>query len=503
VKLSALVLDHQEKILQQDSPHPVVAFFDMDRTLIQGFSALALAFEAILSRQPGMRRIAQEMLVNIDRRDGSRHYTRLYRSLLASLAGTPEVDLERLGERAFSRSLGSSIFTEARQLVRYHRELGHKLVIVSAATRYQVEPVARALGIDDICCTQVKVRSGELTGELLGTLCYGEGKVTAARRMARLHGASLTDSWFYSDSSDDMPLLKKVGNPVATNPSPSLEQQALARQWPILNFCSRGKPNLESLVRTVLTASTLASTAAAGAASWLVTGSPKRARNQMSSFLGGLGSAFAGLEFEIDGTEHLEAVRPAIFTFNHQSYLDSVIMAQLLRHDFVGFCKRELADHRLLGPLLKAHGTIFVDRDAADQSLCLEQARTALLEGKSLAIAPEGTRSATGELLDFKQGAFYLARKMAVPIVPVVLHNVADALPKGRWLLRPATIQVTVLPPLAAGDLGSLRDASKVLRERYQAALDEDWLRSTRSTNLPMRALDSGVSTLERSTSSR
>jgi putative phosphoserine phosphatase/1-acylglycerol-3-phosphate O-acyltransferase len=146
-------------------------------------------------------------------------------------------------------------------------------------------------------------------------------------------------------------------------------------------------------------------------------------------------------------------------------------MAHLVRHDFVALCKQEVAENRLLGPLLRAHGTIFVDRDRADQSLCFNQAREALANGKSLVIAPEGTRSATGELLDFKQGAFLLARKMRVAIVPVVLHNVSDALPKGKLLVRPATIQVTVLPPLWPEDIGSVKDAGRALRERYRRVM--------------------------------
>lgn len=503
MKLDPQISAHRTLLESHAAPGPVVAFFDMDRTLIQGYSAVALVLEAVLNRQPGMSRMARELLANIERPDGGRHYTGLYRKFIASLAGTPESDLAELGEKAYQRSLAASIFRETRQVVAMHRQLGHEVVIVSAATRYQVEPVARALGIDHICCTRLKVRSGRLTGELCDTLCHGEGKVTAARKTVRRLGASLQSAWFYSDSSDDMPLLKKVGQPVATNPSASLEHQALERGWPILNFCSRGKPNLESVLRTVMMGNVVVSTAAAGAASWLVSRSSQRARNQMTSFLGGLGSAFAGLEFEIEGTRHLESVRPAIFTFNHQSYLDSVVMAQLLRHDFVAFCKREVAQNKLLGPLLKAHGTIFVDREAADQSLCLEQARAALLEGKSLAIAPEGARSATGELLEFRPGAFYLAKKMGIPIVPVVLHNVADALPKGRWLLRPATIEVTVMPPIAPAELGNLRLAAGKLRKRYQSVLDDELSLSTRFTNFPISALDSGVSTAQLSTSSR
>lgn len=462
---------HLRAVKTQQCDDTVFAFFDMDRTLIQGYSAFAFAVEALRQRLPGGARIAREMLLQRDSRRGA-HYSGTYRQLLGALAGTPVARMEALGQAAFARSLSSSLYREARQIIRQHQALGHRVVIVSAATQFQVEPVAAALGVDEIACTRLRVREGCLTGEVEGTLCLGEAKLTAARRMTREAAASLQDAWFYSDSRDDLPLLKKVGHPVATNPSAPLQQIAVAKSWPVLNFCSRGKPNLESILRTALMAGTLASTAIAGVTSRYLDHSPQKTRNVMATCLGGLGSAFAGLEFEVEGTEHLDAVRPAIFTFNHQSFLDSIVMAQLLRHDFVAFCKKEVAQNRILGPLLRAHGTIFVDREAADQSLCLEQAREALKSGKSLVIAPEGTRSASGELSEFKSGAFYLARKMRVPIIPVVLHNVADALPKGRFLLRPAVIQVTVLPPVYAADLGQMRTAGQRLRARYQQVLE-------------------------------
>ncbi len=477
--------EHLGRIDEQRAPGQVMAFFDMDRTLILGYSALALVWESIRKRQPGMRKIAADILANIDRPGGGRRYTSLYQELLHSLAGTAEADWREHGERAFKRSLAASIYREARQIIQHHQRLGHKVAIISAATRYQVDPVARALGVDEVWCTELEVDEGLLTGEIEGSLCYGDGKLKAARRSAKHHGARLADAWFYSDSKDDLPLLEKVGYPVATNPSPALAQTARDEGWTTLKFSSRGKPNLESIMRTALMANTLVSTAAAGATSWLMSGSSRKATNLMSSWLGGMGSALAGLEFEITGTEYLESVRPAIFTFNHQSYLDSIVMAHLLRHDFVGFCKREVGDNKLLGPLLRAHGTIFVDRDAVDQSLCMQQAKKALLAGKSLAIAPEGTRSATGELLEFKHGAFFLAKKMRVPIVPVVLHNVADALPKGKLLLRPATIQVSVLPPIAPESLGNMRAAGRELRARYREALDLPWDLEMNSAPLP------------------
>jgi putative phosphoserine phosphatase/1-acylglycerol-3-phosphate O-acyltransferase len=474
--LDPLVQEHNSRLEAQVAGGPVVAFFDMDRTVLQGYTAIALALEWVRHRnagegRPGGRQLAREMLAALDRRGGGRSYTATYRRLIRSLAGLDEAYLAELGEAAFERSVQSGLYREARQIIRRHRELGHKVVIVTAATEYQAAPVARALDADALFCTRLKQSGGRLSGEVDGNLCFGEGKLIAARRYLRRLGAVPGEAWFYSDSRDDLPLLKKVGNPVATNPSPALQAHALQEGWPVLQFCSRGKASFESLLRTALTANTLVTTAAAGAASWLVSRSPGLAANRMTSWLGDIGVAAAGLDFEIFGLEHLESVRPAIFTFNHQSYLDSVVMAHLVRHDFVAFCKQEVAGNRLLGPLLRAHGTIFVDRSHGDQTGCFKQAKRALDSGKSLVIAPEGTRSATGELLEFKQGAFFIARKLQVPIVPVVLHNVSDALPKGRLLLRPATIQVTVLPPIMPEEIGSLKSAGRELRERYRRTM--------------------------------
>jgi putative phosphoserine phosphatase/1-acylglycerol-3-phosphate O-acyltransferase len=471
--IDSTVLTHTERLEGQNASGPVVAFFDLDRTVVLGYSAVALALEWVRQRQGGSSpvgglEIAREILASIDRRSAGRHYTGSYRRLIRALAGVDERRLRDLGEQAFERNLKANLFREARQIVRRHKELGHKVVIVTAATDYQAAPVARALDADAVYCTRLKVVDGKFTGEVRGGLCYGEGKAIAARRYLRKLGASVADAWFYSDSRDDLPLLKKVGHPVATNPSPALEAHAIQQGWPTLKFCSRGKGNLESILRTALTANALVTSAVAGAASLLFSRSPGKAANSMASWLGDVGVAVAGLDFEISGVEHLESIRPAIFTFNHQSYLDSVVMAHLVRHDFVAFCKQEVAKNPLVGMLLRAHGTIFVDRGSIDQSLCLKQARAALRGGKSLVIAPEGTRSATGELLEFQQGAFYLARKMKAPIIPVVLHNVSDALPKGKLLIRPATIQVTVMPPLLLQDMPSLKTAGQELRTRYR-----------------------------------
>ena len=143
-------------------------------------------------------------------------------------------------------------------------------------------------------------------------------------------------------------------------------------------------------------------------------------------------------------------MRANILIFNHQSLLDAVVLAHLLREDVVALCKKEMADNPLIGPMLRLVDTIFVDRDDKDQSLVLKQSLDTLASGRSLVIAPEGTRSTLGDIQPFKHGAFLLAKRAGVPIVPILLHNVKDALPKGSLLLRPATIRVTVMQPIPA-----------------------------------------------------
>jgi putative phosphoserine phosphatase/1-acylglycerol-3-phosphate O-acyltransferase len=148
-----------------------------------------------------------------------------------------------------------------------------------------------------------------------------------------------------------------------------------------------------------------------------------------------------------------------------------MVLAHLLRDDVVALCKQEMASNPLLGPLLRQVETIFVNRDETDQGQVLKQALQVLGSGRSLCIAPEGTRSTLGDIQPFKHGAFLLAKRAGVPIVPVILHNVKDALPKGATLIRPATIRVTVLDPIPAAQIRSIRQSSRELEETYCAVL--------------------------------
>jgi putative phosphoserine phosphatase/1-acylglycerol-3-phosphate O-acyltransferase len=480
-------LEHHLSTIAQLAPAARVAFFDLDRTLVAGYSILAIARETVrhTARQGELGQAARVFsdLLRHTVDDSGTNYHRVVRRVTRALQGVSEETLTALGEEAYRNSIEKSLYSEAITIVEAHRAAGHKLVIVTAASRYQVEPVARVLGIEDICCTRLEVEDGRFTGRVVAPLCYGEGKTLAARRVARRHRSKLENCWFYSDSSDDLPLLRAVGHPVAVNASDKLAVHARSRAWPQLQFHTRGLPNVESITRTLLAGQALLATTAIGLLGRRLGVGANRNSNRMTQLMGDVGAGVAGLEFEIEGREHLRQPRPAIFVFNHQSLLDSLVLAHLLRKDVVAFCKKEMADNPLVGPLLRQMDTVFVDRDAKDQSAVLQQALAILSSGRSLVIAPEGTRSVLGEIQPFKHGAFYLARKAGVPLVPIVLHNVKDALPKGGLLIRPATIRVTVLPPVQPGSIRSVREACSTVEDQYIELLGK-----SRYAALPHRA---------------
>jgi putative phosphoserine phosphatase/1-acylglycerol-3-phosphate O-acyltransferase len=152
----------------------------------------------------------------------------------------------------------------------------------------------------------------------------------------------------------------------------------------------------------------------------------------------------------VQGEQFLWSDRPAVFIFNHQSAVETLLLCKLLRRDFVGIAKKELQRSPLFGPLFAAGGTIFIDRFNHDQAVhALEPAIEALRRGISVVIAPEGTRSPTPRLGRFKKGAFHLAMAAKRPIVPIVFRNTLDVLPKHGAILRPATVEVVVHEPIA------------------------------------------------------
>jgi putative phosphoserine phosphatase/1-acylglycerol-3-phosphate O-acyltransferase len=110
------------------------------------------------------------------------------------------------------------------------------VAILSSTTNYLADPLAADLGIEHLLVSRMVVRDGVLTGEVQRPLCYGAGKIHWARLFAAEHGVDLAESYFYTDSVTDVPMLELVGHPQVVNPDPLLRRLARRRGWNILQL---------------------------------------------------------------------------------------------------------------------------------------------------------------------------------------------------------------------------------------------------------------------------
>jgi len=434
---------------EEEGPH-IAAYFDLDRTLINDFSAKRFMRTRIFSGQTTAREYITQFMTALVFSFGNRDFEVLTKIAAMGVKGIREKVFVTLGEEVFEDYLMPTIYPESRELIKKHVEMGHRVVIISAATSYQIMPIAKELGIEEVYGTRLEVQNGKFTGRI-SEMCWGEGKARAARTFAKKHNIDLSKSYFYSDSIDDYPLFKIVGKPMATNPDNALSQIAFENDWPILRFNEPQQKPVVNGLRTSLAIASIYPSAIRGAVTGLLTMSRQEAANTTFKSIGDLGTRAAGLQISVRGKQNLTDFRPAVFCFNHQSAADFFIIIKLLRNDFTGIAKKEL-EKTPIGPIFKALGAIYIDRSNKAKAIeAMKPAVEALKNGTSVAIAPEGTRSGTSELGPFKKGAFHLAMQAGVPIVPIVIKNAYQAVKKGTVLLRPTHIEVVVLEPVETG----------------------------------------------------
>ena len=444
-----------EQLLQDIQQAPqgpqIAAIFDFDGTLIAGYSATALIREQVRRGDVSPRQFLEMMGAAASFGLGNMGFSAMMASSAQFMRGIREDTYRELGEALYEKQLARLVYPESRALVNAHLARGHTVAIVSSATPYQVWPAARDLGIAHVLCTELEVRDGLFSGAVVHPTCFGQGKVEAAETLAGTHGADLDDSFFYSDSHDDLPLLERVGRPRVLNPSGKLARVARDRNWPVARFDSRGRPSAGQLMRSMAATGSLVSSFVAGLPVYALTGSRREANNFSFSLFADTASALIGLRLEVNGEEHLWSHRPAVFVFNHQSKADVIVIARLLRRDIAAVGKQEIKkENPLIGRVLEMGGVVLIDRANARSAIKAMQPLVDQMkqEGKSVVLAPEGTRTVSPRLAPFKKGAFHLAMQAGVPMIPIVIHNAGDVAPKGDFDLRPATVRVDVLPPV-------------------------------------------------------
>ena len=453
----------------------VGAFFDFDGTIIATHSVTDMFLERVRSGEFGgqnlfdMGNLASRYLL------GTGDFTAAVEDTIRGLRGVSHRRMQALGQKVAREHLAAEVYPEMRAIIRAHQRQGHTVAIVSSATRYQVETLAARLGIEHILCTELEVADGELTGRLDGEVCYGEAKVDAVRRFARKRRVTFAKSYFYSNGAEDLPLLEKVGHPVTVNADGRLASMARRRDWPRLQFESRGIPGLGDIARSMFIYGSAVPFLAAGLPLRLL-GAGREAMNFSLGAWTSVATAIGRLKLIVEGEQHLWSHRPAVFIFNHQSAIDVLIAAKLLREDIVGVAKKEIKYQLPMGPAFTYLGTVYIDREhVGDPQSAMQPAVDALRSGRSVVIAPEGTRSGDGALKRFKHGAFHLAQQAGVPIVPIVIHNAQDALPYKGLFVRPAEVQVTVLEPVASDDWQAEDVPGKAteMRARYLEVLGQ------------------------------
>src|SRR6185295_18975805 len=156
----------------------IAAFFDYDGTVIDNFSAAAFYRHHLRHFEIGPVELAK--------------------TALGAWRGRSEEEMRGLGDRLFKHEIAGRMHWEAWRLVEAHHAMGHRVVLASSATRFQVEPMARELAADHVLCTPVEVIDGIVTGRTAGPVLWGEGKARAARALAAEHDLDLGECFAYS-----------------------------------------------------------------------------------------------------------------------------------------------------------------------------------------------------------------------------------------------------------------------------------------------------------------
>jgi HAD superfamily hydrolase (TIGR01490 family) len=230
------------------------AFFDLDKTLMAGSSGMQFARVATRHGVVGRGQLASWAVEHLRYRlrgTTDARTTEVLRVARELIAGVPARSLERMNPEVMAAIL-PRVYPQMLDEVYAHQDAGRATFIVSAAGNGVVEPLAAVLGMDGGIGTSYEIDSeGAFTGRFDGPFVYGPGKVEAMEAFATEHDIDLAESFAYSDSLSDLPMLRAVGNPVAVNPDPALAEIAREEGWQTMRFERLGR-RLVALTVTLL-----------------------------------------------------------------------------------------------------------------------------------------------------------------------------------------------------------------------------------------------------------
>jgi len=217
-----------------------LAIFDLDNTLLQGDSDYL--WGKFLVDQGEVDGETYERTNQKFYDDYKAGQLDIFAFLAFSLEPLTRISTERLTAlhaQYMQEIIQPLILPAALALVDKHRQQGDSLLIITATNSFITAPIAKAFGIDELLATDPEIIDGRYTGKVSGTPCYQEGKVVRLIEWLSGNDLNLENSWFYSDSHNDLPLLNRVTHPIAVNPDETLRKEAESNGWDIIDLHSQ------------------------------------------------------------------------------------------------------------------------------------------------------------------------------------------------------------------------------------------------------------------------
>lgn len=216
----------------------VAAFFDLDKTIIATSSAHAFGREFMhngLITPAVALQLALAKATYMVAGQSSEQMDASRDQLAALVAGWSVDQVQDIARETMHHVVTPAIYAEARELITFHRNAGHDVIIISASASQLVQLIAEELGITKVVATELDVTDGHFTGGI-NFYCKGPAKAEAIAQLARDNNYDLQASYAYSDSATDIPMLQAVGNPIAVNPDRAMKKTALENSWEIRTF---------------------------------------------------------------------------------------------------------------------------------------------------------------------------------------------------------------------------------------------------------------------------
>ncbi|KAF3977112.1 MAG: HAD family hydrolase [Methylococcales symbiont of Iophon sp. n. MRB-2018] len=214
-----------------------LAIFDLDNTLISDDSDYLwgqfLVDQGIVDKEQYEEANAKFYQ---DYKEGKLDISAFLHFSLAPLALHKAEKMHQWREQFITEVIKPILLKPAIRLVNKHRFKGDTVMVITATNRFITEPIVKLFGIDNLLATKPEFIDGQYSGNFLGTPCYQEGKVTLLEEWLESSSETLEDSWFYTDSHNDLPLLQRVDNPVAVDPDDKLREYARKNGWSVISL---------------------------------------------------------------------------------------------------------------------------------------------------------------------------------------------------------------------------------------------------------------------------